>query len=848
MKRVLSFLLVMVMTATVMLLVVPPIEVSAASMTVTELKEQVTYSYTQAKKLSGKSNFSGLCGTMVGYQLKALGINPSLWAVDGKDHYDHYITMKKTSSGYKIALYPASSGSIEQILNTITQNGTKDAYNLLLGFQKGYGEAGEKHGHVMFVNGIINGTVYFCESGGVTIGGKRYSEGSVISCSISTFANYYKNACIQFEGIVHFYTCTEFEGLGICKECGQAFNWEKTFDKTAAGTYTVVNNFTPRTDAPYSDATQASVSLKTGGTVTVVGAYENAYTQNNDDKWYKFTYNNGQSEGYVFHTYLSFSKPNALNVQCTGFKPSSNASLPQGQSYTASGTISSNYPLKSVEAYLDGSKYTTWTASDQKTTSLNIQSTVISSKLNFANMSLGTHTIKLKATDVHNQTSTFFTVSFNIVNNPANNTLRVNYHVNGGTITGSNYYLSDSMVYLKSTSKLVAFVCQYGVKVDNGLHNDTTFGLVRDGYKFVGWSLTADGSGEIFDQDMPCKPEDLVPDLVNGNKTVTMYAIWEKIGCDHSYTYKFNSSSHWKECRLCGDKQSASSHNFTNSCDPSCSTCEYTRTITHTYDSTYSYDSVDHWKHCTVCGNYGTFEDHSYTNNCDTNCNICGYTRTTEHSYDNDCDATCNVCGDTRNTEHNYDAYDYDFDHHWKVCSVCGDADEATEAHSISSVYYLKDIFYVTYHFTDCTVCGGELGYRHKYTNDCDASCNDCEYTRNTKHSYDHDCDTDCNICGETRSTQHIYDNENDTTCNICGEVRTVETLPSSTPEDTEPSTEPNTTPDTNNTPSNSNKNDNNNDDKDNNNTTIIIVAVAGAVTVSTVSILGTAFIMKKKR
>ena len=310
--------------------------------------------------------------------------------------------------------------------------------------------------------------------------------------------------------------------------------------------------------------------------------------------------------------------------------------------------------------------------------------------------------------------------------------------------------------------------------------------------------------------------------------------------CDHSYTYKSNSTGHWKECTLCGDKQTTSSHTYTNNCDKSCNTCGYTRsishtysnscdtscnvcgetrTITHTYGSTYSYNSVDHWKTCTVCGHYEYITEHTYSNSCDKWCDVCAAERTITHTYSNSCDTSCNVCGETRTTTHSYgSSYGYDSVKHWKSCTICGSA-------STSSYHYFAD--------------------------SCDTSCNTCGYERTTTHTYDNNCDIDCNVCGETRSAEHIYDDEQDAICNVCNEARTIETLPSSTPDETEantePSTEPDTKPNTNNTPSNSDKNGNNNDD-DNNNTTIIVIAVASAVTVSAVSILGTALVMKKKR
>ena len=267
--------------------------------------------------------------------------------------------------------------------------------------------------------------------------------------------------------------------------------------------------------------------------------------------------------------------------------------------------------------------------------------------------------------------------------------------------------------------------------------------------------------------------------------------------CDHSYTYKSNSSGHWKECVQCGEKQTTTSHTYTNNCDTSCNTCGYTRTTTHSY--TNSCDTS-----CNVCGETRTIT-HTYNHDCDTDCNVCGATRTITHTYNHDCDTDCNVCGATRTTTHSYGSYLYDSDHHWRTCTIC-------KSLTISQSHYY-------------------------YTNNCDTSCNACGYERTPPHTYDNDCDTDCNICGETRSTQHVYDDDEDTTCNICNAVRTVETLPTTTPE---PETKPNTN---NNNQSNSKDED---DDDDINQTTIIIIA--SAVTISAVSIFGTALVIKKKR
>ena len=96
--------------------------------------------------------------------------------------------------------------------------------------------------------------------------------------------------------------------------------------------------------------------------------------------------------------------------------------------------------------------------------------------------------------------------------------------------TPTGYYLNSSVVYRvdKSTAFTESWV--YGTTRQNGLTNNTTFRLSRDGYKFVGWCTTADGSTRIFDQnDNTIKGEDIYPDLKNADKTITLYAIWEKI-------------------------------------------------------------------------------------------------------------------------------------------------------------------------------------------------------------------------------------------------------------------------------------------------------------------------------
>ncbi|MBE6544047.1 MAG: hypothetical protein E7675_06565, partial [Ruminococcaceae bacterium] len=120
------------------------------------------------------------------------------------------------------------------------------------------------------------------------------------------------------------------------------------------------------------------------------------------------------------------------------------------------------------------------------------------------------------------------------------------------TSTDSKYYVNNSLVYVTSTSAIHTQKLTYGTYISSGLYNVTTFGLTRDGYVFKGWS-TAKTGAEIIDQDRGLKPEEIVPDLKNGSKTITLYAIWEP---EHTHSYgeaiPYDDVNHMQSCS-CGD-------------------------------------------------------------------------------------------------------------------------------------------------------------------------------------------------------------------------------------------------------------------------------------------------------
>ncbi|MBE6638408.1 MAG: hypothetical protein E7616_02990, partial [Ruminococcaceae bacterium] len=98
-----------------------------------------------------------------------------------------------------------------------------------------------------------------------------------------------------------------------------------------------------------------------------------------------------------------------------------------------------------------------------------------------------------------------------------------------GVLRNTDYYLNASLVYKTSTASAIADKVSYGVAPPNGLYNASTFKLTREGYSFVGWSASPDGSTTVFDQDdTALKAEDICPALKDGNKSITLYAIWKE--------------------------------------------------------------------------------------------------------------------------------------------------------------------------------------------------------------------------------------------------------------------------------------------------------------------------------
>lgn len=168
-----------------------------------EVEAQLSRMYNQVLEVTQKESLNGLCATLVTWELYIKRINRQFVSGDGKDQFDNYRDMEVTTGGYYVHPLSAEDYTLEEALLIITNNGTRNAYNILIGFEKTRSAAGSLYGHTVFIGAIIDGTVYYVESNDYTVGGVVYKEGTPISCSISQFAAEYANWA-TFEGAVEF--------------------------------------------------------------------------------------------------------------------------------------------------------------------------------------------------------------------------------------------------------------------------------------------------------------------------------------------------------------------------------------------------------------------------------------------------------------------------------------------------------------------------------------------------------------------------------------------------------------------------------------------------------------------
>ena len=281
------------------------------------------------------NSFDGLCATLVDCEMVVVGINTDRLYGNGNVQYDNYAGREMTSGGYAINKYPAANYSLASALNAISNNGTKDVYDILIGFETGYGTEGALYGHCVYIHGILQGQVYFCESFGCWVGGRYYNEGDVIVCSIDAFCAYY-NGWTTLDGVIHFTKTPTY-----ISEC---------IAYPTYGTIQVTNDNANIMDRPCSTKTDSNAVLLESGKLyeeyTVTELYENTA----GNFWYEIIISNG-STGYIYSGNCAFITGLYGDVNLKNSKIPTELAV--GNMYTLGGTISSPYTeLRGVSFYV----------------------------------------------------------------------------------------------------------------------------------------------------------------------------------------------------------------------------------------------------------------------------------------------------------------------------------------------------------------------------------------------------------------------------------------------------------------------------------------------------------------
>lgn len=202
MKKIISILLCLGLLLSIP---VSPVQAAEESMSIREqVIKQARSSYYRSLYAAGRESFSGFCGLMTSHQLHQLKINRWCITNNGNQQFDYYKDLEITTGGYYPTPYGADQYTLNEALNTISRHGTKDVFNILVGFQWTNTEAGGVYGHAVFLNAILDGMCYFVESFDCTFD-TFHPEGSVIVCSISDFVEHFSARAI-FDGIIHFGT------------------------------------------------------------------------------------------------------------------------------------------------------------------------------------------------------------------------------------------------------------------------------------------------------------------------------------------------------------------------------------------------------------------------------------------------------------------------------------------------------------------------------------------------------------------------------------------------------------------------------------------------------------------
>lgn len=195
-KRVLAGVLCGIMLLSLLFVAVRAEGVSEAK----RVGEEAVSVYQKSLASTGKEALNGYCGLMSSHQLYHMGINKYLLVNDGNKQFDCYRDMDITTGGYYPRAISAEEGDLVYALNEISAFGTRDVYNILVGFQWTDTEGGSIYGHACVIHAILDGVVYYVEGFYTPYAGEG---GNLGRCSIEEFAGQFASWTV-YEGVIYF--------------------------------------------------------------------------------------------------------------------------------------------------------------------------------------------------------------------------------------------------------------------------------------------------------------------------------------------------------------------------------------------------------------------------------------------------------------------------------------------------------------------------------------------------------------------------------------------------------------------------------------------------------------------
>lgn len=477
--RVISLLLAFVL----LISCIPAPARAEEEISVSAIQKQIKTIYRQALRRTGRNSFHGYCGTIVGWQLYLMGISAKLRIEDGNTTYDYYSKDSITSGGYRARKYPASSYSLEKALNAISKNGTKDVYNIVVGFQQTNTTAGRIYGHAVMIHAIIDGRVYFMECYNMSIGGRYWAEGSPVSCTIKEFANYYDRWTV-FEGAIYF---------GLKDYAGTCLEYPSSMHAMALSEAPL---YAEPCDPGVYDAEPTGEVLAAGDTVQVTSLLQTPQ----GGYWYALEYNG--STRYVRAEQLDKIQWNYDDVQIANLKVPSTVRKNRG--FVVKGYLSSQYSLiRDVEMAVyseETGELMFRSALDVDASMVSLSTNALEKNMAFRKLPIGTYRLVIQ--------STVGAYSIQDGEPSLSSTVLELKNVQFQIITGSDKYNTVTFDAVGGTSAMDQAVVYEGEAIG------TLPTAEKKGYVFAGWSLDEEGKQPVTEQL-----------TISGD--TTLYAQWE---------------------------------------------------------------------------------------------------------------------------------------------------------------------------------------------------------------------------------------------------------------------------------------------------------------------------------